>query len=86
MSDLLRCKSAETCPSLASNLVCVPLEIHNNGTKENAVFVSGIAGVKVDNSNDIPAVEARHGWALFVNKESNLGYQNHLVISRVNSK
>ena len=50
---------------LPSGLVSVPLIINNNGHISNASIVAGIAGMKIDDSEDVPAVEAAHGWALF---------------------
>ena len=51
--------------ALPSGLVSVPLTINNNGTESKAAIVSGIAGIKIDESKDIPVVEATHGWAMF---------------------
>ena len=54
---------------LPSGLVSVPLIINNTmldiGHISNASIVAGIAGMKIDDSEDIPVVEAAHGWALF---------------------
>ena len=50
---------------LPSGLVSVPLIINNNGHRSNASIVAGIAGMKIENFDDVPVVEAAHGWALF---------------------
>ena len=79
-TDVLNYKNLKTCPCLHSSIVSVPLLINHNERKENAILVSGMAGIKIDNSKDIPTVQARHGWALFVGQESEYLYANHLVI------
>ena len=79
-TDVLNYKNLKTCPCLHSSIVRVPLIINHNERKENAILVSGMAGIKIDNSKAIPTVQARHGWALFVGQESEYLYANHLVI------
>ena len=86
-TDVLKRKTPKTCPLLGSSIVSVPLVINHNERNENAVLVSGLAGIKIDSSRNIPSVEARHGWALFVGPESEYLYTNHHVIQgRTNSK
>ena len=79
-TDVLRHEDLKTCPCLQSSIVTVPLVINHNERNSNAVLVSGMAGIKVNQSKDIPSVEARHGWALFVGQQSGYLYANHLVI------
>ena len=50
---------------LPSGLVSIPLKIDNNGAISEAAIVSGIAGMKIDDSKDVPVVESTHGWAMF---------------------
>jgi hypothetical protein len=50
---------------LPSGLVSIPLKIDNNGAISKAAIVSGIAGMKIDDSKDVPVVESTHGWAMF---------------------
>ena len=86
ITDVLA-RKVSTCPKFSSSIASIPLEVSNNGKKERAEFVSGIAGIIVHDSGEIPAVEARHGWSLFVGQESEWLYQNHLVIrDRSNTK
>ena len=85
LSDVLNDKRLETCPSLTSSLVSFPIEIKGQEKNEIAAFVSGIAGIKIDNSMEIPTVEARHGWALFVGPDSQWLYQNHRAIHAGNN-
>ena len=49
---------------MPSGLASIPLTINENGRKSDAAFVSGIAGMKIDDSRDIPLVEAVHGWTM----------------------
>ena len=51
--------------ALPSGLVSVPLTINNNGAVSKAAIVSGIAGMKIDDSKEIPVLEAVHGWSMF---------------------
>jgi len=49
-----------------SGLVSVPLLfILENGQEVKGALSSGIAGLKLDQSHNIPVVEATHGWAIF---------------------
>ena len=56
--------------ALKSGLVSVPLTINNNGLISKAAIVSGIAGMKIDESKDVPVVESTHGWVIFGDEES----------------
>ena len=49
---------------MPSGLASIPLTIKENGRKSDAAFVCGIAGMKIDDSKDIPLVEAVHGWTM----------------------
>ena len=49
---------------MPSGLASIPLTINENGRKADAAFVSGMAGMKIDDSKDIPLVEAVHGWTM----------------------
>jgi len=67
LRDLLNIpRKVESLASLPSGLVSVPLVFqHTDGTETKGAIVSGIAGIKIDKSKDIPTVESTHGWAIF---------------------
>lgn len=66
LRDLLNISEAKSFKSLPSGLVSVPLVFaHMDGAETNGGIVSGIAGIKISQSNNIPAVESIHGWAVF---------------------
>ena len=50
--------------SIPTGLASVPLTINNDGVKSKSAIVSGIAGMKIDDSKAIPVVEAVHGWTI----------------------
>ena len=50
---------------IPSGLVSVPLTFDDNGNVYPGAIVSGIAGIKIDESNGIPVVSPTHGWAIF---------------------
>ena len=65
--------------SVPTGLVTVPMKLKEfSGHEENSTLVAGIAGVTIEEtSGDIPIVQANHGWAMFVEKDSkynNRGY------------
>ena len=50
---------------IPSGLVSVPLTFDNNGCEYPGAIVSGIAGIKIDETNEVPVVSCTHGWAIF---------------------
>ena len=58
-------RSVASLGALPSGLVSVALTIDDNGVRSEAAIVSGIAGFKIDESNEIPVVESVHGWTIF---------------------
>ena len=66
LSDLLNIsKSVESFASIPSGLVSVPLIFDENGRESKGAIVSGIAGIKVDETSKVPVVSSTHGWAIF---------------------
>merc|ERR1711920_181007 len=66
LRDLLNIsKSVESFSSIPSGLVSVPLIFDDNGIETEGAIVSGIAGVKIDETSEIPVVSSTHGWAIF---------------------
>ena len=66
LSDLLNIsKSVESFASIPSGLVSVPLVFDENGHESKGAIVSGIAGIKVDETSKVPVVSSTHGWAIF---------------------
>jgi len=66
LRDLLNIsKSVESFESIPSGLVSVPLIFDDNGVETNGAIVSGIAGIKIDETSKVPVVSSTHGWALF---------------------
>jgi len=66
LSDLLNIsKSVESFASIPSGLVSVPLIFDENGHESKGAIVSGIAGIKVDETSKVPVVSSTHGWAIF---------------------
>ncbi len=53
--------------ALPSGLVSVALKIDDGpgSVRYEAAIVSGIVGFKIDESNEIPAVQSVHGWTIF---------------------
>jgi uncharacterized alkaline shock family protein YloU len=58
-------RTVESLSSLPSGLVSVHLVFDDNGIETQGAIVSGIAGIKIDESKGIPSVESTHGWAIF---------------------
>ena len=65
LRDLLNISRIESFRSLPSGLVSVPLVFDDNGCESEGAIVSGISGIKIDESKDVPIVESIHGWAIF---------------------
>ena len=66
LRDLLNIsQSVESFSSIPSGLVSVPLVFDDNGVESEGAIVSGIAGLKIDESKKIPVVSSAHGWAIF---------------------
>jgi len=66
LKDLLNIsKEVESFSSIPSGLVSVPLIFDNNGHETEGAIVSGIAGIKIDETSEIPVVSSTHGWAIF---------------------
>ena len=65
LRDLLNVKKIGSLGELQSGLVSVPITIYQNDLKYKGAFASGIAGIKVDETKEVPTVQAMHGWALF---------------------
>jgi len=66
LKDLLNIsKEVESFSSIPSGLVSVPLIFDNNGHETDGAIVSGIAGIKIDETSHIPVVSSTHGWAIF---------------------
>ena len=55
----------ETFSCIPSGLVSVPIIFDHMGLETNGAVVSGVAGLTIDESKDIPIVSATHGWAIF---------------------
>ena len=58
-------KKVESFNSLPSGLVSVPLVFDDYGVESKGAIVSGVAGIKIDDSKDVPIVASVHGWAIF---------------------
>jgi len=66
LRDLLNIsKEVESFSSIPSGLVSVPLIFDDNGHETDGAIVSGIAGIKIDETSKIPVVSSTHGWAIF---------------------
>jgi len=66
LRDLLNIsKSVESFSSIPSGLVSVPLIFDDNGHETDGAIVSGIAGIKIDETSKIPVVSSTHGWTIF---------------------
>lgn len=66
LRDLLNIsKKVESFSSIPSGLVSVPLIFDDNGVESNGAIVSGIAGIKIDETSKVPIVSSTHGWAIF---------------------
>ena len=65
LRELLNIGSVETLESLPSGLVSVPLTFNNNGCESKGAIVSGIAGISIDTTSEVPVVSSHHGWAIF---------------------
>jgi len=77
LRDLLNIsKKVESFSSIPSGLVSVPLIFDNNGHETDGAIVSGIAGIKVDETSKIPVVSSTHGWAIF-QRDASMDIQNH---------
>ena len=63
--DLMMLESGKSFRSIPSGLVSVPLTYDNNGIETKGAIVSGIAGIQIDESNEVPVVSSVHGWAIF---------------------
>ena len=50
---------------IPSGLVSVPLTFNDNGFEYPGAIVSGIAGIKIDETGKVPVVSSTHGWAIF---------------------
>ena len=50
---------------IPSGLVSVPLTFKNNDGEYPGAIVSGIAGIKIDETSKVPVVSSTHGWAIF---------------------
>ena len=50
----------------------MPMKLNDNGYEEDGSVVSGIVGFKqhMDDKTKAPAVEAVHGWSLFLKPDS----------------
>merc|ERR1711920_1142181 len=51
--------------SIPSGLVSVPLVFNDNGHETDGAIVSGIAGIKIDETSKIPVVSSTYGWVIF---------------------
>ena len=58
-------KVVESFDCIPSGLVSVPIIFDHMGLETNGAVVSGIAGLAIDESKDIPVVSSTHGWAIF---------------------
>jgi len=66
LRDLLNIsKSVESFSSIPAGLVSVPLIFNDNGHETDGAIVSGIAGIKIDETSKIPVVSSTHGWTIF---------------------
>ena len=66
LRDLLNIPDAvESFDSLPSGLVSVPLTFNDNGCETMGAIVSGIAGISIDTTTNVPVVSSHHGWAIF---------------------
>ena len=63
--DLLMNGSVKSLRNIPSGLVSVPLIYDDNGIETNGAIVSGIAGIQIDESKEVPVVSSVHGWAIF---------------------
>jgi len=94
LRDLLNIsKRLESFSSIPSGLVSVPLIFDYNGLEIDGAIVSGIAGIKIDETSKIPVVSSTHGWAIFqedvsrggqeqILREKPLDIKNHSSSSR----
>ena len=57
-------RTLKSLKGIPTGLASVPLTIDNNGVESKSAIVSGIAGMKIDDSKAIPVVEAVHGWTI----------------------
>jgi len=77
LRDLLNIScEVEDFSSIPSGLVSVPLIFDNNGHETDGAIVSGIAGIKIDETSKIPVVSSTHGWAIF-QRDASMDIQNH---------
>jgi len=74
LKDLLNIKGSfiKSLGQVPSGLVSVPLIFSDNGIEIKGALSSGIAGLKLDQSRNVPVVEATHGWAIFAERNINI--------------
>ena len=66
LRDLLHISgSISSFKRIPSGLVSVPLTFNNNGCEYPGAIVSGIAGIKIDETSKVPFVSSTHRWAIF---------------------
>ena len=66
LTDLLNISlKVESFRSIPSGLVSVPLIFDEEGHETKGAIVSGIAGIKIDETNKVPVVSSTYGWAIF---------------------
>jgi len=74
LKDLLNIKGSfiKSLGQVPSGLVSVPLLFNYYGAEIKGALASGVAGLKLDQSRNVPVVEATHGWAIFAEKNLNI--------------
>ena len=70
IEKLLNLRGVMSFGAVPSGLVTVPMKLKELSHEENSTLVAGIAGINIDESGNIPIVQAKHGWALFVEPDS----------------
>ena len=71
IDSFLNLGSVSSFGAIPTGLVTVPMKLKENSHEENSTLVAGIAGIKIYKyDRDTPAVQANHGWAMFVDPAS----------------
>ena len=71
IEQFLNLGSVRSFGAVPTGLVTVPMKLKENQLEENSTLVAGIAGITIDQTTGkIPIVQANHGWAMFVERDS----------------
>ena len=71
IEQFLNLGSVRNFGAVPTGLVTVPMKLKDNQMEENSTLVAGIAGITIDQtSGNIPIVQANHGWAMFIERNS----------------